>query len=267
MPFLAAQRLVILTGVSARYPQAGGQKKFIEFLNQVPGSAILALVEPEALKETHWLVKWARSGGEDIKAESFMLPRKREMPDWIIKETQKQGGKIDREAAARLAEMVGEETRVASLEITKLLTYINYKRAVDLADVEAVSVVTAQADVFAMVDALGGGNGREATRLLHQLLQDEDVFQIFGMVTRQFRLLLQTREVLDEGGNTQKVIEALHVAPFVAEKLTGQARRFTLPALENIYRRLLALDEAAKTGEMPLETGLEMFVADLTKKS
>jgi DNA polymerase III subunit delta len=267
MPFLAPQRLVIFSNPSARYNQASLQKKFIEFLKQVPESANLILIETGQIKETHWLVKWGRNAGQGVEVRSFNMPKLREMPDWIINETQTQGGRIDRQAAARLAEMTGEDTRQASQEITKLLTYVDYKHAIELSDVEAVSVVTAQGNVFEMVDALGTGNGKKALASLNQLLESEEPFQLFGMVVRQFRLLLQAREVMDAKGNVQVVARELGVAPFVAEKVYGQARGFKIETLEAIFHRLLQLDEDVKTGVMPLETSLEMFVVELTKKN
>jgi DNA polymerase-3 subunit delta len=267
MPFLASQRLIIFINPSARYAQASQQKKFLDFLKQVPESANLILVEPGQLKETHWLVKWARNAGQNVDAQAYNMPKLRDIPDWIIKETQDQGGKIDRQAAMRLAEMTGEDTRQASQEITKLLTYVDFKHAIELADVEAVSIFTAQGNVFEMVDALGTNNGKKALASLHQLLEGEEPFQLLGMVVRQFRLLLQVREIMDARGNVQSAARELGVAPFVAEKIYGQARGFKIEALEAIYHRLLQLDEDVKTGVMPVEAALEMFVVELTKKN
>ena len=122
-----------------------------------------------------------------------MMPRLRDMPGWIVNETKRQKGQMEPAAASRLAEMVGEETRVAAQEITKLLTYVNFTRPVSVADVEAVSIVSAQGDVFALVDALGSGDGKKAQKVLHQLLENEDPFALWGMVIRQFRLLLQAK--------------------------------------------------------------------------
>jgi DNA polymerase-3 subunit delta len=267
LPFLAPQRLVVLNSPSARYSQTAAQKKFIQFLDQVPGSANLILIESGVVKESHWLVKWARNAGQEVEARAFNMPRLREMPDWIINEAQNQGGKIDRQAAMRLAEMTGEDTRQAAQEITKLLTYVDYKHAIELADVETVSIVTSHGDIFAMVDALGAGNGRKALASLNQLLDSDEPFQLFGMVVRQFRLLLQARELMDAKGNAQSVSKELGVAPFVAEKVYGQARGFTTETLEAIYHRLLKLDEDVKTGVMPIETALEIFVVELTSQN
>ncbi len=39
---------------------------------------------------------------------------------------------------------------------------------------------------------------------------------------------------------------------------------FSMTGLERVYHRLLEIDEAAKTGRMPLELGMEILVAELT---
>jgi DNA polymerase III delta subunit len=75
---------------------------------------------------------------------------------------------------------------------------------------------------------------------------------------------LLAREVIDQHGGLPELQQALGASEFVAKKAMGQARRFSLPALEKIYHKLLDIDEAAKTGRMPLQLSLEMLVAELT---
>lgn len=269
MPFLAAQRLVLLTAPGKRYSGADGRRKFTAFLDAVPPSTQLVILEPGEIREKeklgHWLLKWARGAGGRAEAQEFNLPRRRDMPGWIINDAQKQGGKIEPPAAARLAEMVGEDTRQAAQEVTKLLTYVNYAHPIGMEDVEAVSIVSAQGDVFALVDALGTGNGRLAQKMLRELLEQDEPFSIFGMVVRQFRLLIIAREVLDEGGNLASVTEALGAHPYVAEKIFNQARAFRMQTLEAIYRRLLQMDEDAKTSQVPLDLALDMFIAQTAR--
>jgi DNA polymerase III delta subunit len=49
----------------------------------------------------------------------------------------------------------------------------------------------------------------------------------------------------------------------VAEKLSGQARRFNITQLEAIYHRLLLLDETLKTSQAPAELALDTFIAEM----
>lgn len=266
MPFLAPKRLVLLANPSARYGTPAERKKFEEFIVKVPETAqlvIYELIEPKEA-EKHWLVKWTEKNNALVKQQAFLLPRQKEMTGWIINEAKKQSGSIEPAAAEKLAEMVGVDTRQAGQEIAKLLAYVNWERQIKVKDVQAVSIVTVQESIFNFVDALARGNSQVAQHLLHRLVENEEIFSLWGMVVRQFRLLLQAREILDMHGDRGEVAAALGVQPFVAEKICSQARAFTLPMLEKIYHKLLEIDEAVKTSQVALDLSLDMLVVDLT---
>lgn len=269
LPFLAPKRLVTLANPSGKYARPNERKKFEEFIEKVPETARLVIYESLEPRDVdkHWLVKWSGKKGKLVKTQAFMLPRPWEMTAWIVNETKSQSGEIEPPAAAKLAEMVGVDTRQAGQEIAKLLAYVNWERQVGVQDVEAVSIVTAQESIFDFVDALATGNSKSAQRLLHRLLETDDAFSLWGMVIRQFRLLLLAREILDSHGGKEEVARALGVHPFVAEKTSGQARAFMLPVLEKIYHKLLEIDEGAKTGQFTLELALDTLVVELTSSS
>lgn len=269
LPFLAPKRLVTLANPSGKYAKPNERKKFEEFIEKVPETARLVIYESLEPRDVdkHWLVKWSGKKGKLVKTQAFMLPRPWEMTAWIVNETKSQSGEIEPPAAAKLAEMVGVDTRQAGQEIAKLLAYVNWERQVGVQDVEAVSIVTAQESIFDFVDALATGNSKSAQRLLHRLLETDDAFSLWGMVIRQFRLLLLAREILDSHGGKEEVARALGVHPFVAEKTSGQARAFMLPVLEKIYHKLLEIDEGAKTGQFTLELALDTLVVELTSSS
>ena len=146
------------------------------------------------------------------------------------------------------------------------LTYVNFERPVRLLDVEKVSIVSAQGSVFELVDALGQNDGKKARRVLHQLLEDEEAFELWGMVIRQFRLLLQAREMLDERVAVPEIQKALGLHEFVAQKVCKQADHFSLSALESIYHKLLEIDEGAKTSQVPLDLALDTLIVELMQK-
>lgn len=267
MPFLSEKRLVTLANPSQKYGAGEPRRKFIAFLDKIPTTTLLVMHETVEQKEAekHWLVKWA-ARSRDAQAEQHMLPKTREMGGWIANETKMQGGKISTAAASKLAELAGADTRQAAQEIAKVLTYVNWARPVEVQDVEAVCVSSAEVDIFAFVDSLAAGNGQQSQSMLRKMLEDQDAAAIFPMIARQFRLLIQAREIVEARGMAQDVQEALGVHPFVAGKIFSQAGRFTMRSLEAVHRRLLKMDEAAKTSAMPLDTALEMFVVELAGK-
>jgi len=265
LPFLAPKRLVVLSNPSSKYNNPAVRKKFEEYIGKAPDSVKLVIhesIEPKEA-EKHWLIKWAEKNKTLVKTQAFMLPKQRDMAGWIVNEVKIQGGQIEPAAASRLAEMVGVDTRQAGMEISKLLAYVNWGRPVRGSDVEAVCIVTSQQSVFDFVDALSQGNGKVAQKLLHRLLENEDAFSLWGMVVRQFRLIIQAREILDGRGNKDDVARALSVHPFVAEKTTGQANRFSMEALESIYHRLLNIDERVKTSQVTLDLALDTLIMEL----
>jgi DNA polymerase-3 subunit delta len=267
MPFLAKRRLVLLANPSAKYNNPSLRKKFFEYVEKMQDTTRLVMYEPVDPRDAdkHWLVKWAEKNEKLIQVKAYMLPRLKDMTGWIVNETKNQSGQIDGRAAEMLKEMVGVDTRQAGMEIAKLLAYVNWARPITGQDVDAVCIVTSQQSVFDFVDALANGNGKNAQHLLHRLLENEDAFSLWGMVVRQFRLLIQAREILDARGNKDDVARALGVHPFVAEKTTQQAARFSIESLENIYHQLLKIDEGVKTSQVTLDLAMDTLVVELTR--
>ena len=183
---------------------------------------------------------------------------------WIQEKAGEFGGTLTLRAAQMLAEYLGNDTQRAAQEIEKLLTYVDFNRSVGDKDVQLLSIQENQSDIFEMVDALGSKDGKKAMRQLHLLLEDNDFIPVFSMIVRQFRLILQAREILDEGGNDRDVAKILRQQPFVARKISTQAQQFDLLTLESIYYQLQKIDIDMKTGGMQGDIALDLFIARLT---
>jgi DNA polymerase-3 subunit delta len=191
------------------------------------------------------------------------------MAGWVLKKAVEEKGEFTPQAAAALAEHIGNDTRTATLEIQKLLAYVNYARTITREDVELLSARIDDPDIFGMVDALGEKNGKKALDELHVLMEGEDGLSVLPMIVRQFRLLLLTREIMDQGGSPERIAQDLrskcfNVNPWMAAKLYRQAGHFSLRALEDIYRRLLALEETLKSTPIDASVAMDTLVAELT---
>lgn len=275
IPFLAERRILILTNPLARLTTKEAQTQFCSFLENLPPTSevILVLADHQKFKEgekrweifneKNWLIKWVERNQHLARVIPMPLPPPKEMPGWIRKQAQRMGGQFTPAAAAALADFLDNNTRLAKLEIEKLLLYVDYQRPVDVDDVDLLTANTSQASIFEMVDALSSGNAREALHLFQRLLEVEDEALLFGMIVRQFRLLLQTREILDENVGLEIVKNDLRLHPYAAQKMIGQARRFSMTRLEQIYRRLLEIDEALKTSQTSLPLAIDLLAAEL----
>ena len=272
MPFLAERRLVVLHDPLSGMQSSKVREQFKGLLAKVPPTTALVLVISRPLiphrerrsGKQHWLQKWAREHKGRVYEKELFLARGPEMVRWIQNQAKKADGEITSEAAALLANLVDEDPRIAVQEIDKLLAYVNYSRAVEPDDVEHLVAYVGGGDVFAMVDALGEGDGKIALRMLHQLLEGDDPLRLFGKIVRQFRLLLLTRELLDLGCREDEIARVLKTFPFVVRKLIPQTRNFSIESLEEIFRRLLDIDEAIKTGKIEGDVALDTLVTALT---
>ena len=245
----------------------------------MPGSTALVLVERRLLPDggagqsryTHWLLKWAHEFPERTYIKAFSLPGKG-MGEWIVGRAAEGGGQFAPQAAAALAELVADDTRLADQEINKLLDYVDRARPVQPADVLLLTVDSSQAKIFAMVDALGARQGTRAVNILKRLLEQAEHGYIFSMVVRQFRFLLLVREILDSGGGNMEISEGLRflqrgnkpLPDWMAGKLIKQANKFSIDELEDVYQRLLLIDEDVKRGLTTVDLALELFVSETT---
>jgi len=271
MPFLADYRLVTVINATAKYEKKETQKKFEAVLDKIPSTTVLVLVEhyPKDPRDYKggWLEKWfqqARQAEKHVQVNTFMLPKGAELTKRILDLAKQKGGKFTPRAADALAGLIGSDPRLAEQEIEKLLAYVNYQRQVEHDDVEALTADTAEGNVFTLVDALALQQGPKAMNMLQRLLEQTDASMIFGMVVRQFRLLILARDAMERGANEAEIAKQTKLHPYVVGKSIPQARRFKLADLETVYRRLLDMDEEIKKGQISTDLALETFVAAFT---
>ena len=189
------------------------------------------------------------------------------MTRWIEEKATEMGGVFDHQAAELLASYIDEDPRLANMEITKLLTYVDHARPVTTEDVTNLVSDVRQGDVFEMVDAVGYGDGKKAMFMLRRLLEDSDPLPLFGMIVRQFRLLIQVRELLDENPGTDHFAIAKQIGshPYPIQKLMPQVKLFSLEQLKLIFHQLSEVDQAIKTGKLESALALDLLVASLTQ--
>ncbi|MCZ7552150.1 MAG: DNA polymerase III subunit delta [Anaerolineae bacterium UTCFX2] len=275
LPFLAKRRLVIVFNPTSRLGTKEARQKFMQDLEQIPATTALVLcedrlltVEREGEKDTRrWLEKWAQKNPERAWIRAFPPPKGGEWAQSIQNLARQEGGQISPQTSVALYELTNGDLRLAAQEVKKLLAYVNYSRPIQLEDALKLTADVGQGDIFAMVDALGNRDRRRALGMLRRLLDYLDYYAIFGMTVRQFRQIAQTRAILDAGKDKAEVIRVFRLfdkKAFLADRLIGQARHFSIAELRLIYHRLLETDEAVKTSQMPGDLALEMLVASLT---
>jgi DNA polymerase-3 subunit delta len=275
VPFMADRRLVIVEGLLAHLEPKGEegarsawQKKYLEgltqYLKRLPETTRLVFVEDRSIGKNNPVHRLALTD-ERGHVKEFEPPRRKELSHWIKERVKKKGGQINPAAVETLATFVGNDLRLLDQEIEKLVVYVGGGRPISEDDVRLLVSYVQEANIFEMVDALGQRDGQRAAKLLHQLLDEgEPPLGLLGMIVRQFRILIQVKELTGRGLSQQDIAARLRLHPFVVKKAVQQAMNFSLEQLEAIYRRLLETDVNIKTGQMDEVLALDLLVVGLT---
>ena len=219
----------------------------------------------ETISSNHWLRKLSSQFSGDLTWFDIKLPSEKEMPAWIQKEANDQGGEFDPKAAVELSRLVGNDLFQVRQEIEKCVMYVGPGKRVGADDVRLLCAASHEDDIFALVDAIGTRNGKLAISLLNKLNIDMPIQFIFSMMVRQIRLLILAKESLLSGGKEKEIMTACDTRfAFVAKKLTNQARHFEMGTLEEIYRELDQIDEHAKMGNLSLDASLDRLIAKIS---
>jgi DNA polymerase-3 subunit delta len=276
VPFMADRRLVIVEGLLTHLAPKGKTRtlsawqeeyleKLTQYLKRLPETTRLVFVEDKPISKSHPVRQLAQAD-ERGHVKEFEPPKGGKLDRWIKQRVKRKGGEISAAATETLAAFVGNDLRLLDQEIEKLVIYADGARPISEDDVRLLVSYVQEANIFDMVDALGQRDGQRAARLLHQLLDaGEHPLALLGMIVRQFRIMIQVKELSEQGLSQQDVTARLKLHPFVVKKTTRQAMNFSMEQLETVYRKLLETDVSIKTGEMDDVLALDMLVVGLSR--
>jgi DNA polymerase-3 subunit delta len=276
IPFMSQRRLVVVHGLlnqlaatqkDRKSDQDNGGKRFLEeladYLPRLPETTRLVIVEPSLLPENHPILRQAKS---DRFGYVRAFPPPKDPIRWARRRAAEKGGELSPQAALALVQAVGDDQRLLDQEIEKLIAYTNGERPVDSHDVSLLVPYAQEAVIFDAVDALGQRDGVKAAELIHNLLDHgNDPLYLFAMIVRQFRLLIQIKELANEGLDPGSISKTIKLHPFPTRKLYAQARRFNLNQLERVHRHLLESDVAIKTGRLNAIVALDLLIVSLAR--
>lgn len=234
------------------------KEKFLQWAKPARESEnIIIVYENQTVKKTDALFKFLKT---KAKTQEFNYLVGKKLEDWVDKEFQKYGAKIEWSARAKLINFVGKDLWQMSQEIRKLSAY-KLKGIIQVKDVELLVVPKIETDIFKTIDAIAQKNKKLALLLLHKHLAKGDApLYLLSMINFQFRNLLVVKDFMENRCNTYNNLRIPGMHPYVARKSSAQAQNFTFDKLKKIYYKLLAIDTKIKTGKVDARMALDMFV-------
>jgi len=251
------------SGKGSAESRAGFEKGLVDYIPHLPDFCVLIVLVDEVLDASNPLLKTAGQYGQVIQC---MLPKGAALESWITKRAKSIGVSISPDAAALLANFIGNQLRLLANELDKLATYAGNGAIIHVDDVRKLSAQVQEARIFDLTDALAQRNRKQALDILHDLLADgEPPLKLISTITTQVRSLVLVKELSQKGMRAGQIASTMGMAPFVADKALRQVGKFTPAQLEGAYRQLLATDAALKRSRMAPEMALDLLVVSFGK--
>jgi len=297
LPFLAANRLVVVEGLLARLGgRTGGRgrrgggaanlpeewKELPALVAGMPPTTTLVLADGDLPAESALLQALTEHG----RARNFPRLPGRKLEEWIAARAKALGLVLEADALKLFAESVsqemGEDGQWHALwgvvnDLEKLSLYAEGprngaegsrngagRRAISAEDVRRLVPAAADTNVFAWVDAVIERRGDEALRRLTDLLfAGQPAPVLLTLLARGYRQLVLYADLAAAGERPDEIGRRLNLPRWQLDRLTRQAARYRPPGLAVTYGRMLAADRSVKRGEADETAALELLTAEL----
>lgn len=280
-PFLSSRRLVVVRhapyfagrgkkAAAAASPAeeetketlSSGEKTLLAYLQNPAATTCLVFETGHPVDQRKKLFKAVQKAGQAVE---FTCLKNEELNRWLLKQAGRAGKKIAPATAELIIRRVGRSMSLLNSELEKLIAYTGERAVITKEDVQQVTVRLVEESIFAVVDALGERRAKKALAGVRDLVfAGEPPPAILAMIARQFRLLLQAKELAARGAaQPAQISKELGVPPFVGKKILAQSNNFSFEQLAKALKYLLDLDVAIKTGKQDFYPAVEKLVLSL----
>ena len=258
MPFLSDRR-VILVENSGFFKS--GCPELADYLKAPSETTLFIFVEKEVDKRKDIYKALTKTGFEmECSTQDEELLKK-----WIRNKVNGEGKEISPRTQAVLIDRVGTDMSNIATEIEKLVCYCIDRNAITEEDIEAVCANYLTSSIFAMTDAISNQDQKRAIEVYYDLLAlKEPPAKILALITSQFNIMLQVKEMTENRRSTAEIAAAVKRPPFVIGKFQTWARKYTFEQLRGALELCASNDEAVKKGKLDYIISVEMVIIGCT---
>ena len=254
MPFFADRRVVLLEDTGFFKNKCD---ELADYMKELPDYLCLIFVENEVDKRNRMYkaVKAAGRIGEFVQQDEKTLMR------WAAGLLKKEGKMITQRDMELLLTMTGVDMGNLRMELEKIISYTGDRDVVTGEDIQQVCTTQTQNKIFDMVRAVTEKNQKRALDLYYELLAlKEPPMRILYLLTRQFKLLLEVKDLVGKRYDKSSIAKTVGLHPFVAGKYMQQCRTFEKKELRNILEEAVDTEEMVKTGRLNDVMSVELFI-------
>jgi DNA polymerase-3 subunit delta len=259
MPFFADRRLILVEN-SGFFKNA--TPELADYIKGMPETACFVFIEQEVDKRGKMY--------KSVKDKGRIVEMKRQDEKtlllWIAGMVKKEGRQIKESTARYLVSKVGTDMQNLEKEMEKLFSYTMGETEITAQAVDEICTTQVTNQIFDMVEAVATRQQKKALGYYYDLLAlKEPPMRILYLLTRQFKLLLEVKSLLEKGYDKSTIAKEAGLHPFVAGKYMQQCRAFSKETLRSILEDAADTEELVKTGRLNDRMSVELFIVKYSK--
>ncbi len=195
--------------------------------------------------------------------QGFPRPRGKSLTGWARTIFEQHGVPVSPEIAAEVALRTGGDLLAAAAEADKLATYAR-SEPITLEVMSALAFTSGEESAYPIVDRVGERDLPAALAALSAVHINSS--RVFSILVHHLTRLLSVRMLIDAGFNPGKMAPLIGVPEWLARRLFGQARNYTLTELAAALACGIELDQAVKRGGVRAEDALIQLLIVVTSR-
>ena len=201
------------------------------------------------------------------KIVEFAAQNQELLTRWMLGRLKRENKNITKAAMQEFFDRVGTDMGTLDREMEKLICYCLDKDVIELPDVEAVCPQAVTNKIFDMVSAIIECRRKDALEMYYDLLAlKEPPMRILFLITRQYNILLQLKDLKRKGTNNSAMAKAAGIPPFAVSRSLGQASRLSIDSIKKILRYSVEMETAVKTGQMNEQIAVELVIMEASRE-
>ncbi|MBD1382081.1 DNA polymerase III subunit delta [Metabacillus arenae] len=270
LPFLGEKRIVIiqnpvfLTAEKKKEKIDHNLDRLIQYIQEpAPFTTMVFSAPYEKLDERKKITKLIKKQAQIVEAKNLS---NNETELFIHSLAKQEGNTIESAAVLEIMFLTNGNLTAISQEMNKLCTYAGFGNDITQELTSQLVARSLEQNIFELIDKVVNKKGEKALQIFYDLLKtNEEPIKILSLITTQFRLILQTKQLSSAGYGQKQIAGNIKIHPYRVKLALEQARLFDEEELKDIIKQLADADYELKTGKKDKKLIIELFLLKLFK--
>ncbi len=146
-------------------------------------------------------------------------------------------------------------------EINKLISFKGSSTKITINDIDNICTKSIESKIFDLINFMSNKDMDNAIKIYKNLIVNKtSPFVILNMISRQFRIILQTKYLYNKNYSINNIVSELELRDFIVKEAIKQSKNFSIKILLQAINECLEIDNNIKTGKIIDEIAIELLI-------